>query len=585
MFKRALVSVSDKAGLVEFLQPLVQQGMQIVSTGGTKEHLKSHGIPVIDVSEQTGFPEVMDGRVKTLHPRIHMALLARQEVDSDFELLKKENLEAFDLVVVNLYPFEETLKILQNAPTGFTGMTPALIEKIDVGGPSMLRAAAKNFSRIAVVTEPSDYNWILSKQADLTLQDRKKLAMKVFQHTAKYDALIAESFHAENLKSDSQTGAETETTDSRSQYSKTISSSVIPSAVLSLEDISSLNRDLGSYLSATSVHQELRYGENPHQKSVWLKSLNPFIIGWQHADIIQGKALSYNNLLDLEAAFDLVTQFHEPCCVAVKHNNPCGVATADQIHTAVSQACESDSVSVFGGIIAINKPVDEVTAQYLSKIFLECIVAPSYSPEALAVFEKKKNLRILSAEKLFQKIKIANSKTTHPLGVELKSIQGGFLLQQKDNFPNEILAEDFSKIPSQIQTDILFGEKVVASLKSNAIAIVSSNPHGNELPSYQQTSDQVKGSVTVGLGMGQVNRVDSVKLAIERMQKFFPKVKDPVLVSDAFFPFPDSVELIAKAGIRWIVQPGGSVKDDEVLQKAQELNVHMLLTKTRHFKH
>ncbi len=531
MFKRALVSVSDKAGLVEFLQPLVQQGMQIVSTGGTKEHLKSHGIPVIDVSEQTGFPEVMDGRVKTLHPRIHMALLARQEVDSDFELLKKENLEAFDLVVVNLYPFEETLKILQNAPTGFTGMTPVLIEKIDVGGPSMLRAAAKNFSRIAVVTEPSDYNWILSKQADLTLQDRKKLAMKVFQLTAKYDALIAESFRAENL-----------------------------------EDISSLNRDLGSYLSATSVHQELRYGENPHQKSVWLKSLNPSIIGWQHADIIQGKALSYNNLLDLEAAFDLVTQFQEPSCVAVKHNNPCGVATADQIHSAVILACESDPVSVFGGIIAINKPVDEVTAQYLSKIFLECIVAPSYSPEALAVFEKKKNLRILSAEKLFQKIKMANSITTHPLGVELKSIQGGFLLQQKDNFPNEIQAEDFSKIPSQIQKDILFGEKVVASLKSNAIAIVA-------------------GTVTVGLGMGQVNRVDSVKLAIERMQKFFPNVKDPVLVSDAFFPFPDSVELIAKAGIRWIVQPGGSVKDDEVLQKAQELNVHMLLTKTRHFKH
>lgn len=565
MFKRALVSVSDKAGLVEFLQPLVQQGMQIVSTGGTKEHLKSHGIPVIDVSEQTGFPEVMDGRVKTLHPRIHMALLARQEVDSDFELLKKENLEAFDLVVVNLYPFEETLKILQNAPTGFTGMTPALIEKIDVGGPSMLRAAAKNFSRIAVVTEPSDYNWILSKQADLTLQDRKILAAKVFQHTAKYDALIAECFRADD--------------------SIATSSAMAESVVLDLGSISSLDRDLGSYLSATSVHQELRYGENPHQKSVWLKSLNPFIIGWQHADIIQGKALSYNNLLDLEAAFDLVTQFHEPCCVAVKHNNPCGVATADQIHTAVSQACESDSVSVFGGIIAINKPVDEVTAQYLSKIFLECIVAPSYSPEALAVFEKKKNLRILSAEKLFQKIKIANSKTTHPLGVELKSIQGGFLLQQKDNFPNEILAEDFSKIPSQIQTDILFGEKVVASLKSNAIAIVSSNPHGNELPSYQQTSDQVKGSVTVGLGMGQVNRVDSVKLAIERMQKFFPKVKDPVLVSDAFFPFPDSVELIANAGIRWIVQPGGSVKDDEVLQKAQELNVQMLLTKTRHFKH
>lgn len=552
-FKRALISVSDKTGLVEFLKPLVQQGLQIVSTGGTKDHLKSNGIPVTDVSEQTGFPEVMDGRVKTLHPRIHMALLARANVESDMELLKQQNLQAFDLVVVNLYPFQQTLEKIKN----FSEMSAELIEKIDVGGPSMLRAAAKNFSRIAVVTDPMDYQWIADKNGQLTFQDRKHLAGKVFQLTAQYDALIAQSFLADMHLNNNQFIKNNNDISNEKNKNATPTTTSENSAIIS--DNNSVIKNLPTYLGSVSLQQELRYGENPHQKAFWLKANRPDVIGWQHAQILQGKALSYNNLLDLEAAFDLVKHFDRPGCVAVKHNNPCGAAIDDIVSVAIKKACESDPVSVFGGIIAVNHVIDEVSADYLSQIFLECIVAPDYTASALEIFAKKKNLRLLQAKDLFQN-KILKTD------FEFKSILGGLLVQQKDNFPFEIEWNEFSKFPLAIQNDILFGEKLVASLKSNAIAIVADG-------------------VTVGLGMGQVNRVDSVKLAIERMKKFAPQVKNPVLISDAFFPFPDSVELIAQAGIQWVIQPGGSLKDNEVIQKAKELNVQMLMTKTRHFRH
>ncbi|RYZ64722.1 MAG: bifunctional phosphoribosylaminoimidazolecarboxamide formyltransferase/IMP cyclohydrolase, partial [Proteobacteria bacterium] len=347
VFKNALVSVSDKSGLVEFLKPFVDQGLRVVSTGGTLKHLRENGIRAFDVTEQTGFPEVMDGRVKTLHPRVHMALLARSSNSQDEALLKKEDLEAFDLVVVNLYPFE------QAKARGVKG--DELIEYIDVGGPSMLRAAAKNHERIAVVCQPSDYKWIADRgheESPLSLQDRRSLAASVFRHTAAYDDLIAKSLDGEQ--------------------SLTLSGQVVSS---------------------------LRYGENPHQKAWWLR--DPAVDGGLHdAKILHGKALSYNNLLDLDAAVGAVSDFSEPCAVAVKHNNPCGVGTETTLAAAVKCAIDADPVSVFGGIIALNRIVDLESAEIMGKIFLECIIAPGFEPAALERLQKKKDLRLLEWPKL-----------------------------------------------------------------------------------------------------------------------------------------------------------------------------------------
>ncbi len=503
MFKNVLVSTSDKTGLIEFLGPLAARGCRIVSTGGTSKYLRDHQIKVVEVAEQTGFPEVMDGRVRTLHPSIHMPILARQNVTEDFELLKKNNLEPFDLVIVNLYPFAAALE------KNIEG--DELIEFIDIGGPSLLRAASKNFERIAVVCDPHDYQWIAEKR-ELNLSDRKKLAAKVFYHTSQYDALIARVLDPENHQ---------------------------------------------KFILSGDLNQELRYGENPNQKAWWYREHGS---GLHDAEILHGKALSYNNLLDLEAASRVVKEFTDSkAVVAVKHNSPCGIATHTSASEAMKLALNADPVSVFGGIIACNFEVDEASAEHLSKIFLEAILATSFSKAAFDKLTKKKDLRLLKW----------NPKNSSQEAFEVRSISGGFLVQTADFVGTwdkkwKIIGETPN---AAIQSDLLLAWRSAAHLKSNAIAIAAQNQ-------------------SLGMGMGQVNRVDAVEHAIARAQKNHPQLlSQAVLASDAFFPFADSIALIHQAGIRWIIQPGGSVRDDEVIAKAKEYKINLVLTGTRHFRH
>jgi phosphoribosylaminoimidazolecarboxamide formyltransferase/IMP cyclohydrolase len=506
MWQRALVSVSDKTGLVELLTPLVKEGLSIVSTGGMAKFLRDKGFTVTDISDITGFPEVMDGRVKTLHPNVHMALLGRKDVADHVETLKKFEVSSFDLVVVNLYPFEEAARSKASMPE--------LIEKIDIGGPSMLRSAAKNHSQLAVLCDPQDYAWFLQNRSEWSLEKGRHLAAKVFAHTSVYDGLIARELGYQ---------------------------------------------EPGLYPAGGKLVQSLRYGENPHQTASWYR-WPADTQGLSSARIIQGKELSYNNLLDLDASVALVKEFDLPGAVAVKHNNPCGAAIAQDLTQAVSRALSADPVSVFGGIIALNREVGPIEAQALSEIFLECIVAPSFSDGALQIFGKKKNLRVLAWPDLMKFQKSA----------DLRSVAGGFLIQNTDRFREGTTHWSFEdgKPDDQRMMDLRFGEKVCASLKSNSIALVANGQ-------------------TLGLGMGQVNRVDAVEQAIKRMKTHHPTVNPASvsLISDAFFPFPDSIELAASEGIGWILQPGGSVKDEEVKTAARRLKIKMVLTGERHFRH
>ncbi|MGE0764473.1 MAG: bifunctional phosphoribosylaminoimidazolecarboxamide formyltransferase/IMP cyclohydrolase [Bdellovibrionales bacterium] len=505
-FRNALISVSDKTGLVDFLRPLVAKGLRLLSTGGTAKHLRDHGFQVIDVSEQTGFPEVMDGRVKTLHPRIHMALLSRVGNVEDDALLKKEKLEPIDLLIVNLYPFEQQLG--KNLPQ------EELIEFIDIGGPSLLRGAAKNFSRLSVVCDPQDYAEVLERgPGDLAW--RQHLASKVFAHTSSYDAMIAANLGLGLNGPDWSLG--------------------------------------GGFV------QGLRYGENPHQQAAWFRRRGA-LNGLHQAQVLQGKELSYNNLLDLDAAITTVADFHLPAAVAVKHNNPCGVAAGfDGATSILKRALEADPVSVFGGIVATNFTITAAMAELLGKIFLECVVAPDFEPEALLAMAAKKNLRLLKWPRL------AEGCDT----LKVRSVLGGFLVQSQDRLPTEwnsewaILGEKPSR---SVQSDLLLAWKVAARLKSNAIAVAG-------------------GGRTLGLGMGQVNRVDAVAQALSRWQQFHVSEKQAVLASDAFFPFADSIEKIAASGIRYVIQPGGSMRDDEVKAAAQKHGITMVLTGERHFSH
>lgn len=502
MFKNALVSVSDKSGLIALLTPF-KEGLRIVSTGGTAQYLRDQGFTVTDISEQTGFPEVMDGRVKTLHPNVHMALLARLDKPEHVKTLEKFSVQNFDLVICNLYPFEEA--VLTNSSF------EELIEKIDIGGPSMLRSAAKNFQTVTVLCDPQDYPLVIEKKG-ASLEDRQQLAAKVFAHTSVYDSLVAQKLQMKEFNL----------------------------------------RALGGKLVRT-----LRYGENPQQKASWFcwPGENR---GLQSAKILQGKELSYNNILDLDAASNLVREFSQPTCVAVKHNNPCGVATDKSVSIACGKALKADPISVFGGIVAFNCEVDLRSAEILGNVFLECIVAPAFSASAKQFFTKKKNLRILEWPALKQFTK----------KFEMKSIAGGFITQEPDDIGSNIESWKFltAKPSSELLEDMSFGEKVCAALKSNSIAIVQNGQ-------------------TVGLGMGQVNRVDAVEQALQRMKQHHGDVKNAILVSDAFFPFSDSIEIAARAGIRWVLQPGGSLKDEEVFKIAQNLGVEMVITGKRHFRH
>ncbi len=499
-FKNALVSCSDKTGLVEFLRPLAKDGLRIVSTGGTATHLRNAGLAVVDVAEQTGFQEVMEGRVKTLHPKIHMALLSREGSAEDASLLRDYGIEPFDLVIGNLYPFE-------SAPS---------IETIDIGGPSFLRSSAKNFERMTVICDPVDYKMILEK-GGLSLDERQLLAAKVFSHTSAYDAMIAKHFAGEQ----------------RLEF-----------------------RDHG--LGGEHV-RALRYGENPQQRAAWFRSRGE-TAGLHQATILQGKELSYNNLIDLEAAIATVREFSGArICVAVKHNSPCGVAIGGEPAEAVKRAIESDPQSVFGGIIAVNFALDLASAEILSGIFLECVIAPQISREAADIFIKKKNLRVMEWPGLTEK----------PESFQYRSVSGGFLVQTPDQVETRWSREwrVIGPTPEDvIKQDLLFAWRVCAHLKSNAIAVAESGQ-------------------TLGLGMGQVNRVDAVEHAIARMRRFHPNHRRPVIASDAFFPFSDSIDRIREAGIQFIIQPGGSVKDDEVIERVNEHGLTMVLTGRRHFVH
>lgn len=520
MFKRALVSVSNKEGLVDFLRPLVKNGMEIVSTGGTSKYLKENNFSVIDVSEVTQFPEILDGRVKTLHPNIFMSLLAREDLSSHQEVLSQYKVKKIDLVVCNLYPFEAS------AQSGVQGMD--LIEKIDVGGPSILRAAAKNFQSITVVCDPGDYKNVLNTSSNLNF--RKKLAAKVFAHTSYYDSLIFQTLNSSEVSYEDE------------------------GKQVSINDLT----------FSMTTHLRLRYGENSQQKANWKKNnLSP--VGLHFANILQGKELSYNNLLDLEASLRLVVLLKSPACVIVKHNNPCGVATGNNISEAIQRAYAADSVSAFGGIISVNSEVDADSAVAMSSFFVECILAPSFSSSARSILEKKKNLRLLELKDLNHPDKILKYYKSN---LEVRSILGGYLEQEFDNLylSNSNYNIVCGRIDEVNEADLVFAETVVSSLKSNAIVLV-------------------KEGQTIGLGMGQVNRIDAVEQAIMRWKRFHPKVINPILASDAFFPFSDSIEAIAKAGIKTIVQPGGSIKDDEVIAMAKKYELNMIITNVRHFRH
>ena len=519
IYQRALVSVYDKTGLESFLKPLAEQGLEIVSTGGTAHFLKSKGFVIEEVKDLTQFPELLSGRVKTLHPHIFIPLLSRDWETEDQKTLKEHKIKAFDLLIINLYPFEE--KAL-NKPE------KEQVEWIDIGGPSLLRAGAKNYFRIMTICDIADYQKV-QKNNDLNL--RKKMAIKVFDKLSQYNNSIAQTLSDEPHKNKLKDDFNKEKTQEIDQ-----------------KDFSLFGR----------FFKELRYGENPHQSARWYQNSH---LGLHKAHILQGKALSYNNILDFETAIQTLKSFKKPCAVAIKHNNPCGVALCDNLHQALDRALKADPLSVFGGVLALNEKVTQKEAKLLQDLFLEGLIAPDFTEEALKLFRKKPNLRVLKWKDMLSQ--------TKPYSYT-KNITGGFLIQTEDNietaFDNKW--ECYGETPNEdLKKDLLFAWKLVAHLKSNAIAVV-------------------KNEQSLGLGMGQVNRVDAVKQALDRVKEFHPhQTKNLILSSDAFFPFSDSIEWAHKKGVSWIIQPGGSLRDKEVLTKAKELKINMILTRKRHFKH
>jgi phosphoribosylaminoimidazolecarboxamide formyltransferase / IMP cyclohydrolase len=514
MSRLALLSVSDKTGIVELAQALVKKfQFEIISSGGTAKTLQDAGITVTKVSDYTGSPEILGGRVKTLHPRIHGGILARQDWAEDIADLEANNIRPLDLVVVNLYPFEQTI-----AQADVT--VSQAIEKIDIGGPTLIRAAAKNFKYLTVLCSPSQYDDYLAELeksvGEVSLEFRQQMAGLAFAHTNSYDRAIAAYFATLNP----------------------------------LEDLSD------SYSIAGSKVQSLRYGENPHQPAAWYQT-GTIASGWSSATKLQGKELSYNNLVDLEAARRIIIEFDpaEPAAAVLKHTNPCGAAIAGTLAAAYEKAFNADSVSAFGGIVALNQPIDVLTAQALTKTFLECVVAPGCDEDAQAILNAKSNLRIL----LLPDLATGQPET-------IKAIAGGFLVQKSDdqteNPDDWQLVTTKKPTPQQI-AEMLFAQKLVKHVKSNAILI-----------SRDRT--------TLGIGAGQMNRVGSVKIALEQAGT---KALGGILASDGFFPFDDSVRTAAAAGIAAIIQPGGSIRDQDSITAANELGLVMVLSGTRHFLH
>ncbi|MBF0787741.1 MULTISPECIES: bifunctional phosphoribosylaminoimidazolecarboxamide formyltransferase/IMP cyclohydrolase [unclassified Streptococcus] len=515
MTKRALISVSDKVGIIEFAQELKALGWEIISTGGTKTTLDNAGVETIAIDDITGFPEMMDGRVKTLHPKIHGGLLARRDVDSHLEAAHDHAIGLIDLVVVNLYPFKET--ILRPDVT-----YDLAVENIDIGGPSMLRSAAKNHASVTVVVDPADYAVVLDELkagGETAYATRQRLAAKVFRHTAAYDALIAEYF----------TGQVGETKPEKL----------------------TLTYDL---------NQAMRYGENPQQDADFYQKAIPTAYSIASAKQLNGKELSFNNIRDADAAIRIIRDFKErPTVVALKHMNPCGIGQAEDIERAWDYAYEADPVSIFGGIVVLNREVDAATAEKMHPIFLEIIIAPSYSAEALAILtNKKKNLRILELP--------FDAQAASEVEAEYTGVVGGLLVQNQDvvvETPNDWTVVTKRRPSEQEEVALEFAWKAIKYVKSNGIII---------------TNDKM----TLGVGPGQTNRVASVKIAIEQAKD---RLDGAVLASDAFFPFADNVEEIAAAGIKAIIQPGGSVRDQESIDMADKYGLTMVFTGVRHFRH
>jgi phosphoribosylaminoimidazolecarboxamide formyltransferase/IMP cyclohydrolase len=517
--KRALISVSDKTGIVEFAKKLVELGVEIISTGGTAKKLVEEGVDVIGISEVTGFPECLDGRVKTLHPNIHAGILAMRSNVEHMKQLEQLNVTPIDLVVVNLYPFKQTI-LKENVSR------EDAIENIDIGGPTMLRSAAKNYQDVAVVVDPEDYNKVLEEvkeNGQVSYETKFYLCSKVFEHTSHYDTLIANYMRE-------QRGA----------------------------------TDLPDTISMTFEKvQDMRYGENPHQKAAFYKKVGNTKGCLTNAVQLHGKALSFNNINDTNGALELLKEFEEPTVVACKHANPCGVGSALNIYEAYIKAYKADPVSIFGGIVVTNREIDEKTAEEINKIFVEIVVAPSYTKEALEVLTKKKNIRVLTLENILTK----QPDTAY----DLKKVSGGLLVQTIDNklLPEEELKVVTDRKPSEKEMeDLLFAWKVVKYAKSNGIAIG-------------------KDKMSLGVGPGQVNRIWACKQAIEHGVEHLGEnsLQGSSLASDAFFPFTDCVEEAAKAGITCIIQPGGSIRDDESIEACNKHNIAMVFTGMRHFRH
>ena len=516
---RALVSVSDKTGIVEFAAALHELGVEIISTGGTAKRLGDSGVPVIEVSEHTGFPELMDGRVKTLHPKIHGGLLARR--DADAGAMREHRIDAIDLLVVNLYPFEQTI-----ARPGCD--LSSAIENIDIGGPAMLRAAAKNLAWVTVVVDAADYGEVLAELragGEVAPATRFHLATKAFEHTARYDGMIASYLGARD-GSDALPG-------------------VFP-RTLNLQ-----------YARA----QEMRYGENPHQRAALYVEHAATEASAATARQLQGKALSFNNVADTDAALECVKAFDDPACVIVKHANPCGVAIGGRIRDAYDRAFSTDPTSAFGGIIAFNRPLDAATAAAIvDRQFVEVVIAPAVDAEALGPFARKENIRVLECGAL--------SPAPSP-AFDVKRVTGGLLVQDRDT--GAVARDDLEIVTRRAPTgaemrDLLFAWKVVKFVKSNAIVYC-------------------RDGMTIGIGAGQMSRVYSARIAGIKARDEGLEVRGSVLASDAFFPFRDGIDAAAEAGICAVIEPGGSMRDDEVIRAADEHGMAMVFTRMRHFRH
>ncbi len=514
MIKRAIISVSDKAGIADFARKLTELGVEILSTGGTAKLLNAENIPCKEVSEITGFPECLDGRVKTLHPLLHGGILAMRGNPDHMKRVEELGIGLIDLIIVNLYPFKSTI---QKPGVAFE----ECVENIDIGGPSMLRAAAKNHKDVTVITDPADYERVLTEMketGDTTYETRFMLAKKVFEHTAAYDALIANYF-------------------------------------LSVSEDKTLPKQ---YTVTFDKVDEMRYGENPHQKATFFQNALPVKGSLAEAKQVNGKELSYNNISDTDATINCLKEFDEPTIVAVKHANPCGVGSADNIYDAWVKAFEADKISIYGGIVASNREIDGKTATEMAKIFLEVVVAPSYTQEALDILCAKKNLRVLILPSISEPIPDNE--------LNYKRVNGGLLVQDHDHgIYDESALKCVTKTPvdSALRDDMLFAMKVVKHVKSNGIVVV-------------------KNKQTLGVGPGQTNRVGAAEIALSFAGE---KAKGAILGSDAFFPFADNVDVAHKYGITAVVQPGGSIRDQECIEACDKYGIAMLFTGVRHFRH